>query len=114
MTLEDIRTFCLKLRGATEDIKWGHDLCFCVGEKMFCVTGLDEQPVGLSLKVTDEEFDELSTQDNFKPAPYMARNKWVLIEDASKVKDKELKRLIEQSYALIKSKLPKKLQKEIG
>src|SRR5690349_5449470 len=112
MTIEDIRTFCLKLRGATEDIKWGHDLCFCVAEKMFCVTGLDEQPVGVSLKVTDEEFDELSAQPNFKPAPYMARNKWVLVEDASKVKDKELKRLIKQSYELIKSKLPKKLQRE--
>lgn len=114
MNLEDIRSFCLSLRGATEDIKWEHDLCFSVGDKMFCVTGLDEQPVGLSLKVTDEEFDELILQPNFKPAPYMARNKWVLIEDASKVKDKELKRLIQQSYELIKSKLTKKLQKEIG
>lgn len=114
MTIEDIRAFCLKLRGGTEDIKWGHDLCFSVGDKMFCVTGLDEQPVGVSLKVSDEEFDELSALPNFKPAPYMARNKWVLIEDASKVKDKELKRLIEQSYALVKAKLPKKLQQQIG
>ena len=113
MTVEDIRAFCLKFPGVTKDIKWGQDLCFCVAEKMFCVTGLDQQPAGLSLKVTDEEFDKFSSQPNFKPAPYMARNKWVYIEDASKVKEKELKRLISQSYELVKAKLPKKVQQNL-
>jgi predicted DNA-binding protein (MmcQ/YjbR family) len=38
MNIEQLRKFCLSFPGATEDIKWGADLCFCVGEKMFCVT----------------------------------------------------------------------------
>ena len=41
MNIEQLRKFCLSFPGATEDIKWGADLCFCVGAKMFCVTGAD-------------------------------------------------------------------------
>ena len=46
-------------KGATEDIKWGADLCFCVGAKMFCVTGADSISGGLSIKCTPEKFAEL-------------------------------------------------------
>ncbi len=41
MNLEHLRKYCLSFPGVTEDVKWGNDLCFCVGEKMFCVTGVD-------------------------------------------------------------------------
>jgi len=113
MELERLRTFCLSLPGATEDIKWGHDLCFCVGAKMFCVASM-EPPLTFSFKVTDEEYDELSIRTGFEPAPYMARNKWVLVNDPSKVKPKEVEKLVRQSYQLIASKLTKKLRVELG
>lgn len=79
---------------------------------MFCVTGL-EPPSGVSLKVTDEEFGELIERNGIVPAPYMARNKWVLIEPEAKLHKGELERLIQQSYALVKAKLPKKTQREL-
>jgi len=41
MDLEEIRALCLSFPGATEDVKWGNDLTFSVGKKMFAVTGLD-------------------------------------------------------------------------
>ena len=113
MDNETLRKFCLSLPAVTEDIKWGHDLCFSVGAKMFCVTGL-EAPFTCSLKVKDEEFDELTNRDGFMPAPYMARNKWVLITDPSKLTKKEWERYIRQSYEMIKSKLTKKLRGELG
>lgn len=112
MTTEDIRSIAAKLPHVKEDIKWGNDLCFCIAEKMFCVTGL-EGVTTVSLKVTDEEFEELIERDGFIPAPYMARNKWVLIENNAKLGKKELERLIRQSYELVKAKLPKKLQREL-
>ena len=40
MNIEQLRKYCLSFPHATEDVKWGNDLCFCVGGKMFCVTGL--------------------------------------------------------------------------
>lgn len=112
MTVEDIRSIALKLPHATEDIKWGNDLCFCIAEKMFCVTSL-EGTVKFSLKVNDEDFDDLCQRKGFAPAPYMARNKWVLIDSSAKITKKELEGFIKKSYDLVKAKLPKKWQENL-
>src|SRR6185369_7677505 len=106
MTIEDIRSIALKLPSATEDIKWGNDLCFCIAEKMFCVTSM-EGSVKVSLKVPENDFDELCQRQGFVPAPYMARNKWILIDSSAKLNRKALEGLIKKSYELVKGKLPK-------
>lgn len=113
MNIEYLQTFCKKLPAVTEDIKWGHDLCFCVGKKMFCVAGL-ESPLQVSFKVKDEEFDELSSSQDIIPAPYVARYKWILVQDANRLSKKEWEHYIKQSYELVKAGLPKKTLKEIG
>ena len=107
MTLDKLRELCLSFPGVTEDLKWGADICFSVGEKMFCVTGTWG---GASFKVLPEEFEELTERDGIIPAHYMARNKWVTVEDWTKLKPKEWQHYIGQSYELIKAKLPKKVQ----
>lgn len=108
MDIETLRNICTKLPHVTEDIKWGSDLCFLIGQKMFCVTNLNSL-LTVSLKVTDEEFAELSNSPGIIPAPYVARYKWIFIEDASRFNDKEWKHYIVQSYNLVKAKLPKKI-----
>src|SRR5262245_33147579 len=105
MDLETLRSVCLSFPAVTEDIKWGADLCFCVAGKMFCVTSL-EPPHTFSFKVSDAEFDELSESPGFKPAPYLARAKWVLVTDSSKLSKKDLKYYLRQSYDLITAKIP--------
>jgi predicted DNA-binding protein (MmcQ/YjbR family) len=112
MNVEDIQAICRKWKGVTEDIKWGHDLVFSVGEKMFCVVGLDQFPITASFKVTDEEFDEMSSRPGFKPAPYVAKYKWVWIDDVRKMKKSEWAKYLGQSYELVKAKLPAKLRKQ--
>ena len=107
MNLEQLQKFCLSFPGATEDIKWGADLCFCVGEKMFCVTGADSIESGISLKCTPEKFAELIEREDIDPAAYVGRYKWVRISDLDAVSVGELKELIEVSYELVYSKLPK-------
>jgi len=113
MEIESLRKFCLKLPAATEDIKWGNDLVFSVGGKMFCVASLDA-PFKCSFKVKDEEFEELSNKDGFMPAPYMARAKWVLVINPSKLNKKEWEQYIRQSYEMIKMKLTKKQREQLG
>jgi predicted DNA-binding protein (MmcQ/YjbR family) len=110
MDVETLQKICSKFPGVTEDIKWENHLCFCVAEKMFLVTGLDETPVTASFKVSDEEFDEISSRKGFKPAPYMARNKWVFVDDISRMNKKDWELRAKNAYELIKSKLPKKTQ----
>ena len=80
---------------------------------MFCVVGLAEVPTTASFKVTGEEFDEMSQRPFFKPAPYVAKHKWVFIEDIYKMKKTECKKYIQQSYELVKAKLPLKIQKSL-
>jgi predicted DNA-binding protein (MmcQ/YjbR family) len=112
VNIEALRELCLGLPGVTEDIKWGADLCFLVGEKMFCVTSI-EPPHSVSFKVTDEEFEEMVARPGIIPAPYMARNKWVNVHEWSGLTDSEWETYVKQSYSLVKSKLTKKVQKEI-
>jgi len=114
MNTEEIQNICRQLPGVTEDIKWEHDLVFSVGEKMFCVVGLDQSPVTASFKVRDDEFDEISNWPGFKPAPYVAKYKWVWIDDINKMKKADWKKYLPQSYELVKNKLSLKLRKQLG
>ena len=114
MTIEDIQTMCMQLRGVTEDIKWGHDLCFSVGGKMFCVVGLDQEPTSASFKVADDEFDKMSARPGFKPAPYVAKYKWVWTDDINNMKKSEWKNYIAQSYRLVATKLPARVRRELN
>ncbi|MFL5762824.1 MAG: MmcQ/YjbR family DNA-binding protein [Bacteroidia bacterium] len=113
MNIEQLQKLCKSLPGVTEDIKWGHDLCFSIGGKMFCITGL-ETPLKVSLKVRDEEFEELCSTPGIVIAPYVGRYKWILVEDAEVWNKKQWEQYIKQSYELIRAQLPKKKQEEIA
>jgi predicted DNA-binding protein (MmcQ/YjbR family) len=106
MDIDIIRDICTELPSVTEDIKWGNDLCFSIAGKMFCVAALD-RPLKVSVKVTDEEFGELSNQPGIIPAPYVARYKWILVEDINVFDQKKWAYYIGQSYQLVKARIPK-------
>jgi predicted DNA-binding protein (MmcQ/YjbR family) len=114
MNIEDIQNICKSMPAVTEDIKWGNDLVFSTGEKMFCVAWLNQSPTSASFKVTEEEFDELCDKEGFRPAPYVAKYKWVLIDDVSKMNKGDWKKYIKKSYDLVKKKLPAKTKKKLG
>ena len=114
MDIEAIRKTCLSFEQVTEDVKWGHDLVFQIGGKMFCVAGLDRLPVTVSFKVLEELFEEISARPHFRPAPYVAKYKWVLLEDAATVSPRELQQHFRQSYELVREKLAPKIKKQLG
>ena len=113
MNIDSIRKYCLSFPNATEDIQWGNDLLFRISGKIFVGMSLDP-PHSLSLKCTPEKFDELIEFEGIIPAPYMARNKWVMLEHLDALNDAELKRLIKNSFEMIFSKLPRRTQAELG
>jgi predicted DNA-binding protein (MmcQ/YjbR family) len=107
MTLETVRAICRALPEVTEDVKWGADLCFCVAKKMFVVVNL-EPPHQLAFKCTPESFAELIERPGIIPAPYMARNMWVMEQELGEsLERRELAALVKTSYDLVVSKLPK-------
>jgi predicted DNA-binding protein (MmcQ/YjbR family) len=110
MTLETVRTICRALPEVTEDIKWGHDLCFCIAGKMFAVVAL-EPPHSFAFKCTPETFGELVERLGIIPAPYMARNMWVMEQQlGDALERREVETLVRTSYDLVVSKLPKSKQ----
>ena len=113
MNLEQIRAIATALPAATEGIKWEDHLCFMVADKLFLITGFEPDST-VSMKVSDNDFEELTARPGIDPAPYMARYKWVQISDRSSLSAKEWSHYIRKSYEIIRGKLPKKLQKEHG
>jgi predicted DNA-binding protein (MmcQ/YjbR family) len=102
----------MNMPGVHEGIKWEDHLCFMVAEKMFVITGMNDNS-NVSIKVTDEDFAELTEREGIIPAPYMARNKWVSVEKRNALRPKEWEHYMRQSYELIKSKLPKKIRENL-
>ena len=114
MNIEQLRKFCLAFPGATEDVKWGADLCFSVGGKMFTVTAADSSDAGVSLKTTPEKFAELTERQGIRPAHYVARYHWITIEDPKAVTQSEMKNLIRESYKMVFDKLPAKTRNALA
>lgn len=113
MNFDQAKTLCRSFPGVTEDTKWDNDLVFSIGGKMFAVTNLGEA-TGMSFKVEDERFLELTDRPGIIPAPYLARAKWVYVEDTSALNDEEAAQLLRRSYELVFAKLTKKLQRELA
>lgn len=110
------RDVCLALPHATEDVKWEHNLLFRIAGKMFCVANLEPalSPTRIAFKCTPEKFAELVEIEGIIPAPYMAHNKWVAVQELGALRQAELKELIAASYQLVLQKLPKKTQTSLA
>lgn len=113
MTIEGIQQLSAQLPSVTEDLKWEHELCFCVGGKIFLMIPLERTPTPASFKVADDEIEELLEREGFRPAPYLARYNWVTVEDMGLMNRAEWKERIAQSYQLVRSRLPKKIQQQL-
>lgn len=114
MDTESVRAYCLAFPHATENLQWGNDLVFKITGRMFAVMVLDA-PVKyvLSFKATEGEFNELVEQDGIDPAPYSARYHWVALERFDVLSERELKKLLRNSYDLVYDKLPKKDREQL-
>ena len=113
MDAKTLRALVGRWPGTTEDIKWGSDLVFSVGGKMYCV--LDTGDNGrLSFKVEDDLFLALTDRPGIVPAPYLARARWVSLVESGALADAELRALMRRSYELVLAKLPKRDQKRLN
>jgi predicted DNA-binding protein (MmcQ/YjbR family) len=106
MTVDSIREFCLAFPQATEKLQWGDVLCFKIGGKIFAMLGLDDPR--LCFKCTPQIFAELIEREDIRPAPYVGRYKWVMLDRLDAVRWDELQELIAQSYAMVVANVPKR------
>jgi predicted DNA-binding protein (MmcQ/YjbR family) len=112
---EPQRALAAALPGASEDVKWGADLVYSIGGKMFCVFLLEGgRARTCSFKVDDDRFLELTDVPGVIPAPYLARAKWVQVGREHGLAGTDLDALVHRSHALVAARLTKKLQRELG
>jgi predicted DNA-binding protein (MmcQ/YjbR family) len=113
MNSETLRSFCLQLPGAREEIKWDDDLCFKVAGKLFAILWLGHT-FKLSLKISDQERASLLEMEHVIPAPYLARAGWLSFHSEHLFPEAKWQSLLLNSYQLVVQKLPKNQQKELG
>jgi len=106
MNVDNIRTYCLAFPEATENLQWGDDLCFKIRGKIFAIVGLDNPR--MCFKCAPETFAELIEREDIRPAPYVGRYKWVMVDRLEALPAKEMRDLIAQSYAMVAAKAPRK------
>ncbi|PKP81434.1 MAG: hypothetical protein CVT79_10070 [Alphaproteobacteria bacterium HGW-Alphaproteobacteria-18] len=107
MTPARLRKHCLSLPGAECMVQWGDDQIYKIAGKMFAAT--DKACAHISFKCSDEAFHVLVESGVAVPAPYLARAKWVQVTPEALPED-ELRQRITQAYAIVRSKLTRKLQ----
>lgn len=108
MDIESFREYCLSLPGTTEGMKWEH-LCFMIEEKIFVIADIDTGS-SFSIKCNPDDFDALTARDGIAQAYHLAKRQWIQIENMDVLNDKELKKRVAESRALVLAKLPKKTQ----
>jgi predicted DNA-binding protein (MmcQ/YjbR family) len=104
MNVDSVRGYCLSFPQARENLQWGETLCFKVAGKIFAMLSLDSVPPSLCFKCTPEKFVELVELEGIRPAPYVGRYKWILLERLDVLGDEELEGLIRQSYEMVATK----------
>ncbi|HXY14820.1 MAG TPA: MmcQ/YjbR family DNA-binding protein [Terriglobales bacterium] len=101
MNADSIRKYCLTFPDATENLQWEDELCFKVGGKIFVMLGLDSVPQRMCFKCTPEKFAELCELEDIRPAPYVGRYKWVMLDRLDALQDGDLRDCIRQSYEMV-------------
>ena len=111
MTPQAFDAACRALPAATMDIQWGDDHVYKVGGRMFAVAS---PRGGCSFKVTDIAYEALTESGPARPAPYLARAKWVYFDDLAALDDAEAADWLATAHTLVAAKLTRALRRELG
>jgi len=106
--LQRIREMALALPEATEELTWGTEVNFRVRKKIFCFPGAGGS---IMVKADRDELPALLDDPRCRPAPYLARGGWIVLEfDTAKVDWEEVRELVTTSYCLV---APKTLARQV-
>ena len=110
MHIEEFHQYCLAKKGVEETFPFGEvTLVFKVMGKMFALTGLDEEIFTVNLKCDPEYAVELREEyEEIQPGYHMSKKHWNTVNFEGSLSEGLLMKLIDHSYDLVVSKLPKK------
>ncbi|WP_456618603.1 MULTISPECIES: MmcQ/YjbR family DNA-binding protein [unclassified Bradyrhizobium] len=115
MTPRTFEARCLRLPAVTKVVQWEGTSVFKVGGKMFALSGgFAAGSGGYMFKTSDMAYAMLIEHGMARPAPYLARAKWVQLVSNDALPDAELAGYLAQAHALVVAKLTRKTRKELG
>jgi predicted DNA-binding protein (MmcQ/YjbR family) len=117
MTYEEFNKYCGSFSAVSHVVQWGGSHVWKVGGKVFAIGGWEKSDgAAVTFKVSDLNFDVLSDEPGFRPAPYMASRgmKWIQQYHIAGKRGEDLKYYIKESYRIVSFGLTKKKQKELG
>ena len=102
----EIRNFALSFEGSREEFSFGsdHPVFKAPNGKMFAIASEREEGTSVSLKLTPEEASEALTLPFVRPAPYLARNHWVMSVVSNEAECDMTFTWIRRSYELVTAK----------
>ena len=111
-----LRAWCLKQNGASEDFPFTPEhSVFKVAGKMFALSALDRTPLEVNLKCEPELAVNLrNSYPAIRPGYHMNKRHWNTITLDGSLSDEFIRDLVEDSYDLVVSGLPKRVQAELG
>ena len=109
MNIEDLREYCIKKPYVTEGLPFGPSvLVLKVMEKVFLLCPLDTERVQLILKCDPEWAIELREKYfSVQPGFHMNKKHWNTVYCNNEIPDKLIYEMIDHSFNLVVSKLPK-------
>lgn len=109
MNIEDLQDYCLSKPGAEETLPFGPDtLVYKVNNKIFLLTGLDEEQLSFNVKCDPDKAIELREEFGcVRPGYHMNKKHWNTIVVDGSVSAKQLKEWIDHSYELVAGKKKK-------
>jgi len=113
MNIEELREYCISKKFVTESFPFDEEvLVFKVMNKMFLLTNINKD-LSMNVKCDPEKAIELREQfSSVLPGWHMNKKHWNTVDIDGSISDDLLKEWIDDSYDLIVSKLPKKLQND--
>jgi predicted DNA-binding protein (MmcQ/YjbR family) len=111
-----LRNCCLRRAGAVEEFPFGPEhSVFKVGGKMFAISALDRTPLEVSVKCEPELAVQLrGTYAAIRPGYHLNKRHWNTVTLDGSLPDKLIRDLVEDSYDLVVSALPKRTRKHLG
>ncbi len=108
--------FVLGLPAATLVRQWGDASVGKVGGKIFAIFGggISGDAAVLSFKCSELAFDMLPELPGIRPAPYLARAKWVAVAAGAPLSAAEIAAYVREAHRLVAARLTRKARAALG
>ena len=109
MNAAELRECCLRQPGAFEDFPFtAEHSVFKVEGKMFAISALERDPLEVSVKCEPELAEQFrASYPAVRPGYHLNKRHWNTVELDGSIESDELREMIEHSYELVVSKLPR-------